>query len=73
MGSGVFENREDFLREIRLAVTEIEARGKRVTQVRVADILSQRVLSSEDSAERQLRRWGIDFGFADWRDLLNNL
>jgi len=54
-------------------VTEIEARGKRVTQVRVADILSQRALSSEDSAERQLRHWGIDFGFADWRDLLNNL
>lgn len=72
-GSGIFENREAFLVEIRLAVARIEDQDKRITQEGVAEALFQRALLSGDNAERQLRRWVKDFGFASWRDLLNRL
>ena len=72
-GSSIFENREAFLLEIKLAVAQVQARGNRVTQERVAEALSQRALMGSSGAERQLRRWVKEFGYADWRDLLNRL
>jgi len=72
-GSGIFENREEFLKEIRRAVTELEKKGKRITQELVADVLYERDLLSIGSAERQLRRWVREFGYTDWKDLLNCL
>ena len=73
-GSGTFENREQFLEEIRLAMTQIKSRGKRVTQERVAEVLSQdRALLSVNNAERQLRRLVKEYGYAGWRDLLKSL
>jgi hypothetical protein len=68
-GSGIFEDREAFLREIRLAAAEVEKRGDRVTQERVASVLSQKSLIGSAAPERQLRFWVREFGFESWRDL----
>jgi hypothetical protein len=68
-GSGIFEDREAFLREIRLAAAEVEKRGDRVTQERVATVLSQKSLIGSAAPERQLRFWVREFRFESWRDL----
>jgi hypothetical protein len=73
LGSGVFENRQAFLAEIRLAVARVNDRGKRVTQERVAEVLAQKALIGTNSPDRQLRRWSTEFGFSDWRNLLAHL
>ena len=73
VGSGVFENREAFLGEIRMAVAHLNLQGNRVTQKGVAKALFQSALLGSDSAERQFRRWVRGFGFASWKDLLNHL
>ena len=72
-GSGVFENGQAFLEEIKLAVGQVESRGNRVTQERVAEAMFQRSPTGSLSSDRQLRRWLKDFGYRDWRDLLNSL
>ena len=41
-GSGIFEDGQAFLQEIRLAVAQVHVRGSRVTQERVAEVMSQR-------------------------------
>jgi hypothetical protein len=72
-GSGIFENYQAFLEEIRQAIGRLEQRGLRVTQERVAEVLFQKGLIGGQSSERQLRRWVREFGFSDWRDLLAHL
>ncbi len=72
-GNGIFEDGQTFLEEIRLAVGHVQAGGQRVTQERVAGVLSQRSLLGSNSADRQLRRWVKEFGYASWRDLLARL
>jgi hypothetical protein len=72
-GSGIFENRLAFLEEIRLAVAQVNARGDPIPQERVAEVLSQKALAGAANPERQLRRWVKEFGYANWRSLLNSL
>jgi len=72
-GSGIFENEDAFVVEIRLAVDQVKNRGHRLTQERVAESMSQRGLLGSGSPERQLRRWVNRFGYVDWRDLLSSL
>ena len=71
--SGVFENRQTFLDEVSRAVYQVRSQGNRVTQERVAGVLSQRAFAGSSDPVRQLRRWTGDFGYNDWRDLLNRL
>jgi hypothetical protein len=68
-GSGIFESRGAFLREIRLAAAELEKRGDRVTQEGVASILSHKSLLGSGAPDRQLRFWVKQFGFDGWKDL----
>jgi len=70
VGSGVFENRELFLNEIRLAATKIQERGNRITQERVAEVLSEKGFAGPGNPIFQLRRWTKEFGFLNWSDLL---
>ena len=72
-GSGIFENGQAFLQEIRLAVAQVHVRGSRVTQERVAEVMSQRGFMGSSGADRQLRFWVKEFGFAGWKDLLRSL
>ena len=72
-GSGIFEDGQAFLQEIRLAVAQVHVRGSRVTQERVAEVMSQRGFMGSSSADRQLRFWVKEFGFAGWKDLLRSL
>ena len=72
-GSGIFEDGQAFLQEIRLAVAQVHVRGSRVTQERVAEVMSQRGLMGSSGADRQLRFWVKEFGFAGWKDLLRSL
>jgi hypothetical protein len=69
-GSGIFDNCQVFLEEVRQAVVRLEQRGQRVTQERVAEVLYQKGLIGGQSSERQLRRWVREFGFSNWRELL---
>ena len=72
-GSGIFEDGQAFLQEIRLAVAQVHVRGSRVTQERVAEVMSQRGFMGSSGADRQLRFWVKEFGFAGWKDLLRSL
>ena len=72
-GSGIFEDGQAFLQEIRLAVAQVHGRGSRVTQERVAEVMSQRGFMGSSGADRQLRFWVKEFGFAGWKDLLRSL
>ena len=72
-GSGIFEDGQAFLQEIRLAVAQVRGRGSRVTQERVAEVMSQRGFMGSSGADRQLRFWVKEFGFAGWKDLLRSL
>ena len=72
-GSGIFEDGQAFLQEIRLAVAQVHVRGSRVTQERVAEVMSQRGFMGSSGADRQLRFWVKEFGFAGWKDLLSSL
>ena len=72
-GSGIFEDGQAFLQEIRLAVAQVHVRGSRVTQERVAEVMSQRGFMGSSGADRQLRFWVKKFGFAGWKDLLRSL
>ena len=72
-GSGIFEDGQAFLQEIRLAVAQVHVRGSRVTQERVAEVMSQRGFMGSSGADRQLRFWVKEFGFAGWNDLLRSL
>ena len=72
-GSGIFEDGQAFLQEIRLAVAQVHVRGSRVTQERVAEVMSQRGLMGSSGADRQLRFWVKEFSFAGWKDLLRSL
>ena len=72
-GSGIFEDGQAFLQEIRLAVVQVHVRGSRVTQERVAEVMSQRGFMGSSGADRQLRFWVKEFGFAGWKDLLRSL
>ena len=53
-GSGIFEDGQAFLQEIRLAVAQVHVRGSRVTQERVAEVMSQRGFMGSSGADRQL-------------------
>ena len=72
-GSGIFEDGQAFLQEIRLAVAQVHVRGSRVTQERVAEVMSQRGFMGSSGADRQLRFWVKELGFAGWKDLLRSL
>ena len=72
-GSGIFEDGQAFLQEIRLAVAQVHVRGSRVTQERVAEVMSQRGFMGSSGADRQLGFWVKEFGFAGWKDLLRSL
>lgn len=73
LGSGVFENRQGFLEEVRLAVGQVKSRGNLVTQERVAEAMSERGIMAISGADRQLRHWSEKFGFAGWKALLRSL
>lgn len=72
-GSTVFENQAAFLQEIRLAVAEVRNRGNRVTQERVAEVLSRKSFTSSGDPGRQLRFWVREFGFKGWQDLIQRI
>lgn len=72
-GSGIFGDGMAFLAELKLASNQVESRGNRVTEERVAEVLSERGLMGNGSPERQLRRWVKEFGYADWSDLKKSL
>ena len=72
-GSGVFEDGEALLREVRLAVTQVESRDDRITEERIAEVMSQRGFMEGGDPNRQLRQWVREFGFCDWKDLLKSL
>ena len=55
-GSGIFENKEVFLSEIRSAIAKIRERDNKVTQEGVAEVLSQKGLVGMAQPVSQLRR-----------------
>lgn len=68
-GSCIFENRDAFLNEVRIASERVKTRGNKITQERVAEMLSEKGLLGMENPERQLRRWTTEFGFNNWSDL----
>jgi hypothetical protein len=69
-GSSVFRDGESFLKEIISAAEHVKSRGDRITQERVAAVLSEKGLLGSGNPERQLRRWTEEFGFRNWLDLV---
>ncbi|MFQ6027291.1 MAG: hypothetical protein ACE5Q6_07345 [Dehalococcoidia bacterium] len=72
-GSSIFPNEVTFLIEVRQAVLVVERSGNKVTQERVANVLSHKGLLGPASPVRQLRYWAKEFNFSDWKDLLDRL
>ena len=73
VGSGIFTTREEFLYQVDQAAEEVRRRGDKATQNRIAQVMAFRNISGPANPSRQLRHWVNQFGFLDWRDLLNHL
>ncbi len=72
-GTGAFADREELLRTLREVVQRLQAEGKRPTEERVAQALSERGLTIATDARDTLRSWMRRYEVSWERDVLGSI